>query len=126
MHILGLLEGSFLPDLFTETLRQYYRHRQSPVAGSSRQINKMQKALRLINIRLDLVLRDVTGRSGRDIIQAILSGERNAQRLASLVPPGVKASAGETAESLRGDRREEYLFESGQFPRPNSSPRVFD
>jgi hypothetical protein len=57
---------------------------------------------------------NVMGRSGRDIIQAILSGERNAQRLASLVQPGVKASAEETAEAQRGDWREEYLFELRQ------------
>jgi hypothetical protein len=114
MHSLGLLEGSFLPDLFTETLRQYCRHRQSLVASSSRYINKMQKALRLINIRLDAVLCDVMGRSGRDIIKAILSGERNAQRLAGLVQPGVKASREDIVEALTGDWREEYIFELRQ------------
>ena len=114
MHSPGLPEGSFLPDLFTETLRQYYRHRQSLVASSSRYINKMQKSLRLINIRPDAVLRDVMGRSGRDIIKAILSGERNAQRLARPVQPGVKASREETVEALSGDWREEYIFELGQ------------
>jgi hypothetical protein len=114
MHSLGLLEGSFLPDLFTETLRQYYRHRQALVANSSCYINKMQKSLRMINIRLDAVLRDVMGRSGRDIINAIQSGERNAQKLASLVQPGVKASQQEIAEALTGDWREEYIFELRQ------------
>jgi transposase len=114
MHSLGLLEGSFLPDLFTETLRQYYRHRQALVISSSRYINKIQKSLRLTNIRLDAVLRDVMGRSGRDIIDAILSGERNAERLSGLVQPGVKASQKEITEALTGDWREEYIFELRQ------------
>ena len=50
----------------------------------------MQKALRLINIGLDSVLRDVMGRSGKDIIEAILKGERDAKVLASLAQHTVK------------------------------------
>lgn len=114
LHTMGMLEGSFIPDLFTETLRQYYRHRQCLVESSASYINKMQKALRLINIRLDVVLRDVMGRSGKDIIEAILKGERNAAVLASLVQPGVKASKAEIESALSGDWREEYIFELRQ------------
>ena len=114
LHTMGMLEGSFIPDLFTETLRQYYRHRQCLVQSAASYINKMQKALRLINIRLDVVLRDVMGRSGKDIIEAILSGERNAVVLACLVQPGVKASKAEIVSALSGDWREEYIFELRQ------------
>ena len=114
LHTMGMLEGSFIPDLFTERVRQYYRHRQCLVGSASSYINKMQKALRLINIRLDAVLRDVMGRSGKDIIDAILKGERNAKVLASLVQPGVKASRAEIESALSGDWREEYIFELRQ------------
>ncbi len=114
LHTMGMLEGSFIPDLFTETLRQYYRHRQCLVESAASYINKMQKALRLINIRLDVVLRDVMGRSGKDIIEAILKGERKAAVLASLVQPGVKASKAEIESALSGDWREEYIFELRQ------------
>lgn len=111
LHTVGMLEGSFIPDLFTETLRQYYRHRQYLVESGASYINKMQKALRLINIRLDAVLRDVMGRSGKDIIEAILKGERNAKVLASLAQSTVKASAKEIEAALTGDWREAYIFE---------------
>lgn len=114
LHTMGMLEGSFIPDLFTETVRQYYRHRDCLVGSASSYINKMQKALRLINIRLDAVLRDVMGRSGKDIIEAILKGERSAKALASLVQPGVKASPFEIESALSGDWREEYIFELRQ------------
>lgn len=114
LHTMGMLEGSFIPDLFTEKVRQYYRHRQTLVGNAAGYINKMQKALRLINIRLDTVLRDVMGRSGKDIIEAILKGERNAEVLASLVQPGVKASRAEIISALTGDWREEYIFELRQ------------
>lgn len=111
LHTVGILEGSFIPDLFTETVRQYYRHRQCLVESGASYINKMQKALRLINIRLDAVLRDVMGRSGKDIIEAILTGERNVKVLASLVQSTVKASVEEIEAALSGDWREEYIFE---------------
>ncbi len=112
LHTMGMLEGSFIPDLFTEQVRQYYRHRQTLVANAASYINKMQKALRLINIRL--ALRDVMGRSGKDIIEAILKGERDAKVLASLAQPTVKTSKEEIVAALTGDWREEYIFELRQ------------
>jgi hypothetical protein len=114
LHTMGMLEGSFIPDLFTETVRQYYRHRECLVASGASYINKMQKALRLINIRLDAVLSNVVGLSGKTIIEAILKGERNPSVLASLAHPSVKKSPAEIKAALTGDWREEYIFELRQ------------
>lgn len=114
LHTMGMLEGSFIPDLFTEKVRQYYRHRQTLVDSAASYINKMQKALRLINIRLDSVLRDVMGRSGKDIIEAILKGERDAKALSLLAQPSVKKTKEEIASALTGDWRQEYIFELKQ------------
>ena len=111
---MGMLEGSFIPDLFTETVRQYHRHRECLVESGAAYINKMQKALRLINIRLDAVLCDVMGMSGKDIIKAILKGERDPAVLASLAQKSVKASITEIEAALTGDWREEYIFELRQ------------
>ena len=114
LHTMGMLEGSFIPDLFTETVRQYHRHRECLVESGAAYINKMQKALRLINIRLDAVLCDVMGMSGKDIIKAILKGERDPAVLASLAQKSVKASITEIEAALTGDWREEYIFELRQ------------
>jgi transposase len=111
LHSLGLLSGSFLPAVHTEQLRTYYNHRLHLVEETSRYINKMQKALRLMNIRLDVVLNDITGKSGRAIIEAILKGERNPELLASLADVRVKKSKEEIAKSLEGNWREDLLFE---------------
>jgi transposase len=111
MHSLGLLEGSFIPDLFTEKIRQYWRHRQTLVDGCAAYKNKIQKALRLMNIRLDSVITEVTGLSGKAIITAILSGERDAHKLANLAHDRVKKSKEEVAFALTGDWRDEYVFE---------------
>jgi transposase len=114
LHTLGLLEGSFIPDLFTESIRQYSRHRQTLIENAAGYIKKMQKALRMTNIRLDIALNDIMGASGRAIINAILNGEREPEKLAALVHVGVKKSREEIVTALTGDWREEYLFELKQ------------
>jgi transposase len=111
LHSLGLLRGSFLPGSELQKLRTYYNHRQHLVGQTSRYINKMQKALRLMNIRLDVAINDIMGKSGRAIIEAILSGERDPHRLSLLANYRVKKSKAEIAQSLEGNWREDLLFE---------------
>ncbi len=111
LHSLGLLSGSFLLSDQLQSLRTYYAHRQYLVGQLSKYINKMQKALRLMNIRLDIVVNDITGKSGRAILEAVLEGERDPHRLASLVHPRVKKSPEEITASLEGQWREDLLFE---------------
>ena len=110
LHSLGLLQGNFLPDEATRQLRSFYTHRQSFIAQRSKYSLKMQQSLRLMNIRLDVVLRDITGKSGKNIIEAILAGERKAEHLASLVDVRVKKSQKEIIASLQGDWKEDLLF----------------
>lgn len=111
LHSLGLLSGSFLPGVDLQMLRTYYNHRQHLIKQMSKYINKMQKALRLMNIRLDIALNDIMGKSGRAIIEAILSGERNPEFLAKLANYRVKKSKDEIALSLEGNWRSDLLFE---------------
>lgn len=111
LHTLGLLRGSFLPTYELQTLRTYYSHRQYLINQLSRYVNKMQKALRLMNLRLDVVVNDIMGQSGRLIIEAMLGGERDASQLASLANYRVKKSKEEIALSLEGNYREDLLFE---------------
>ena len=113
LHSLGLLRGSFLPNHELQSLRTYYGHRQYLIGQCTRYVNKMQKALRLMNIRLDVVLNDIMGQSGRKIIEAILAGERDALALAGLANYRVRKSKGEIARSLEGNCREDLLFELG-------------
>lgn len=111
LHSLGLLSGSFLTGIDLQMLRTYYNHRQHLINQMSKYINKMQKALRLMNIRLDVALRDIMGKSGRAIIEAIISGERNPETLAGLANYRVRKSKAEIALSLEGSWRSDLLFE---------------
>ena len=110
LHSLGLLQGSFLPDNDVETLRTYSRHRKTLIEDGADYIKRMQTSLRLMNIRLDNVIRDVTGKSGRAIIDAILEGERDGNKLAELADRRVKKSKEEIAKALTGNWRDEYIF----------------
>jgi hypothetical protein len=91
-------------------LRSYHRHRSNIVAAATAHTQHMQKALRLMNLRLDVVLSDITGLSGTKIIEAILSGERSGEALSRLAHNRVKKSKHEIADSLQGDWKEEQLY----------------
>lgn len=111
LHSLGLLRGCFLPDDSTNRLRILNRHRSSLVEQSAKMTNKMQKSLRLMNLRLDVVLSDITGKSGIAIIEAILSGERSGSVLASYADRRVRKKPKEIADALHGQWNSEYLYE---------------
>ena len=70
-HTLGLLSGSFLPDSTTEQLRTYTGHRSNLIAMAASASKKMQKYLRPMNLRPDVVVKDVCGLTGMKIITAI-------------------------------------------------------
>ena len=111
LHSLGLLSGSFLLSNAIQELRTYYRHRMHLIEQASMYVHKMQKSLRLMNIRLDIVIRDVVGKSGLNIVEAILAGNRDPKHLSTLVDIRVKKSQQEIADSLQGSWQEELLFE---------------
>lgn len=110
MHTLGLLKHSFIPSADIARLRTYQRHRSNIVTAATAHTQHMQKALRLMNIRLDIALSDITGFSGMQIMEAILSGQRNGEDLAKLSHYKVKKSKQEIADSLQGDWKEEQLY----------------
>jgi transposase len=111
LHSLGLLSGSFLLSNAIQELRTYYRHRMHLIEQTSMYVNKMQKSLRLMNIRLDIVIRDVVGKSGLNIVEAILGGNRDPKHLSTLVDIRVKKSQQEITDALQGSWQEELLFE---------------
>ena len=111
LHSLGLLSSSFLLSDYLQTLRSYYGHREHLIGQTAMYINKMQKALRLMNIRLDVAIRDLAGKSGRAILDAILAGHRDPNYLASLAHFRVKKSPDEIAAALHGNWREDLIFE---------------
>lgn len=121
LHSFGLLKSAFLPEVDIAKLRQYCRLRANMVKDATRSCNRMQKVMQLMNIRLEVVLSDITGISGMSIIKAIIGGERDASNLSLLVANNVKKSREEIASALLGNWKEELLYElSYQFKKYNS------
>ena len=110
LHAAGLLNGSFRPDQEVLQLRYLMRHRDGMVAESSRLMLRIQKVLTEMNLKLHHVLSDIDGQSARDIIHAILDGQRDPKALAALRDRRCKASQEEVVAALEGDYRPEYLF----------------
>lgn len=114
LHTYGLVRGSFQLEEDMQGVRAVWRLRSRHVEEASRAVQHMQKALTQMNVQLANVLSDVSGKSGQAIIGAILEGERDPGKLAQLCDWRVHASAAEVAESLRGNWRDEMLFELSQ------------
>jgi transposase len=111
LHSYGLLNKCFIPDHLVQELRTYQRLREDHIRSSAMHINHMQKALILMNIRLKEVISQIHGASGMRIIRSILSGERNAEKLASLCDTRILKTKKEwVIKSLKGHYNSSSLF----------------
>jgi transposase len=106
----GLIRGSFVPDIQTQEMRNLMRTRKQLVREQSSHVLRLQKTLEDANIKLDCMLSDVMGKSGRAMIEAMIAGETNPVKLASLADRRVKASPEELREALRGRVTDHHRF----------------
>jgi len=106
----GLLAGAFRPDGEVCALRAVVRQRATLIDGQAQQIQRMQKTLTQMNVQLTNVISDIAGKTGQDIVRAIVAGERDPYKLAQLRNYRVRASEAQIARSLCGNWREEHLF----------------
>jgi len=114
LHTYGLLKASYQPDNEARQVRNLARHRGNLLRAAGKEVQHMQKAMEQMNIKLSNVLSDIVGKSGRAIIDAILSGERNPEVLSQLADGRCKRSKEEIALSLEGTWDEDHLFELKQ------------
>jgi hypothetical protein len=98
----GLIRPSFVPDPPTQEMRTVLRTRKQFVREKTSHILRIQKTLEDANIKLDSVITDIMGLSGRKIIEALIAGESDPAKLARLADPRVKASQQTLRQALRG------------------------
>lgn len=110
LHALGLLDSSFLPDETTEKLRTYCRQRSGMIDHSATASRKIQKYLKLLNFRLDVVVKDVCGLTGLKIIEDICKGNLDPYSLAEHRHYNCRKPKEEIAKALHGNNREDFLF----------------
>jgi transposase len=106
----GLVRGSFVPDGQTQELRNLLRTRKQLVRERTRHAQRIHKTLEEANIKLDSMLADVLGKSGRAMLDAMVAGESDPERLAALAHKGVKCSQAELCEALRGRLTDHHRF----------------
>lgn len=111
LHTYGLLRSSFVPASDIRTLRVYMRMRQDHLQMAASHVQHMQKHLDAMNIKLHNVISSLTGKSGMEVIQAILAGERDTKKLAMLCKDRIDPMKIPDIElSLEGYYKEEHLF----------------
>jgi len=110
LHSVGLLRAAFRPAAAVRGLRALWRQRDALVRQSSRHIQHMHKALDQMNLQVHHDLADITGETGRAIVEAILRGDRDPAALARHRDKRVKATEQILTKALTGDYRTEHLF----------------
>jgi len=106
----GLIRSSFIPDQEIQELRELLRTRKQLGRQQARHIQRLQKTLEGANIKLDSVITDIVGKSGRAMIRALIAGETDPVKLAALADGRIKASQQELRGALRGRVRDHHRF----------------
>jgi transposase len=98
----GLIRSSFVPPAAIHDLRDLTRTRKQLVREVAQHTLRIQKVLEDANLKITSVLSDVLGMSGRAMIDAIIGGEDDAERLADLSRGRLKASRPAVVAALQG------------------------
>ena len=106
----GLIKASFVPEEQMQELRSLLRTRKQLGREQTRHVQRIQKTLAEANIKLDAVLSDIMGASGRRIIEAMIAGVRQPRKLAELASKQIKATPKELYDALHGRLTEHHRF----------------
>ena len=106
----GLLRSSFVPPRELRELRDLTRQRAQLVAETTRETNRIHKVLEDANIKLGAVASDILGKSGRDMLQALVDGERDPEKLADLARRRLRGKIPQLKLALEGRFTEHHCF----------------
>lgn len=106
----GLLRGSYIPERSQRELRELTRHRRNLIQERSQTVNRMEKLLEGANIKLSSVISDLTGATGRAILEALAAGQTQPAELAGRRRGNLRASEAELQAALQGVMRDHQRF----------------
>ena len=106
----GLTRSSFVPDAPTQVLRNLLRTRKQLVRERSSHVQRLQKTLEDANIKLNSVVTDIIGMTGRAMLAALIAGETDPGKLAALADYRIKAPPARLREALRGRIMKHHRF----------------
>ena len=111
----GLLKGSFVPPTPIQDLRDLTRYRAELRQSQNRVANRIQKFLEQANLKLSSVASDTLGLSGRRMLEAIIGGQDDPQRLARLAQGRLKRKIPQLEQALAGRVRDHHRFLLGEY-----------
>jgi transposase len=106
----GLIKASFVPPRPIQELRDLTRTRKQLVREVAQHTQRIQKTLENANIKLDAVISDILGQTGRAILEALIAGGKDPEELVKLRNPHIRASREELVEALRNTVTDHHRF----------------
>lgn len=106
----GLVRGSFVPPEPIRQLRDLTRTRTAITRERGREVQRLEKLLEDAGIKLSSVASDITGVSGRAMLEALIAGDRDPARLADLAKRRMRSKIPELTEALTGRFGEHHSF----------------
>lgn len=106
----GLLRGSFVPDPILRQLRDLTRYRKRLIQDRTREAQRVDKVLEDAAIKLGSVASDTLGVSGRAMVEALIAGERDPERLAQLAKRRLRVKIPELVRALEGRFSEHHAM----------------
>ena len=110
----GLLRGSFVPPVEIRELREVTRYRRQLTEERARETQRLQKVLEDANVKLSSVVSQVLGVSGRMILDALCSGERDPEVLAEMAQRKLRAKIGDLRQCVPGRFNEHHAVMVGE------------
>lgn len=104
----GLIAGSFVPPLPIQDLRELTRYRAQATGERSAVANRIRKLLEGANIKLGSVASDVMGVSGQRMLDAIVAGQTDADRLAGMARGKLRLKRDSLRAALEGRVRDHH------------------
>ncbi len=104
----GLLKASFIPDKARRELRELVGYRKSLLKEQTAELNRLQKVLEGANIKLSGTVREINGKSGRNFLETLLTGEKidmakiTEMRRDKLIAANLKATDEQLVDDLNG------------------------
>jgi transposase len=106
----GMLRPSFIPPRPQRQLRDLTRYRRVLVQERTREKQRAEKLLEDAQVKLSSVISDIFGASGRDMLAALIAGQRDPHTLAALARKQIRATASVLQEALTGHFTEHHAF----------------
>ncbi|TDT94152.1 transposase [Streptomyces sp. 846.5] len=106
----GLVRASFVPPEPIRQLRDLTRYRTEVIRERTREIQRTEKLLEDSGIKLSSVVSDLTGKSARAMLEALIGGERDPGRLADLALGSMRRKTADLVEALTGNFTDHHAF----------------